>query len=339
MDALDDPTNSKWMIYFVSMVIGCYFHIYVLFVMIPGGFWFLRKIFKKEKLTEKVGFFLLTNLMLGFIVISGMLFITSNSHTGTEYENLFGQIRRVLVTGLGIIPPHGIYTGLVEGFLVGLCIAAVVVGLISLLWDGKNAWNQVIGLSFLSMPVLIIGLDIYKHYFILARQLIFLVPFTCYVLISGLITCLDRLNKKIKNQQKWKIYAPAILVTILVFSIYLQGDYHYYLWPKSYVREVTEVLIDQPEMLSAKIYVTPVWDVLSYMYYYEKIQKTPFTGKLLGFKLINLDKIDFQAGDYVIIEETKDTATIEKMLSYGFEPIKVHHALQDRSDILWKLPD
>lgn len=333
MDALENPSNGKWMIYFASMVIGCYFHLYVALVVIPGFLWLLIQALHKKDIKETAAYFLMTNVMLLLLVISGVLFLTSNQHIGTTYENIIGTVFRAMMKGLGFIPQVGEYSGILNTVLIGFLILLFILGLSTLL-RSERIWNQSLGWFIIITPILLIGMVVYKKYFILPRQFVFLVPFVLYTQAVGFLACMERIHIRSKIQKNIFLFICILLLTGLSF----QGLVRYYQTPKTFVREIATTLIEQ-DVTSATVFIFPDWDVGSYLFYYDRIVGGKYPGKLIGLTGLDQSSQERTPGSFLIYDAENNPSTIEELESLGYRSNPVHHALQDRADILWKYQD
>lgn len=333
--ALTYPSTQLWMIYFFSLLIGCFFHLYVVLVVIPGFIWLILKAIRKQRIFQEAAYFMMTNGIVLVILIFAAAILTSNQHAGTTYANFWTTIFQILSTGLGFIPPVGQYAGYVNGILLGGMLIFFLIGLQQLLCS-EQIWNQSIALTVMITPLILLGLVLYKHYFIVSRQFIFLIPLVSYTLASGFLWIMSKLSTLVEKLGKFITVIIWVLGAALLIGINLQGLWWYYQTPKTLVREITSALVEQASPDST-VYVYPDWDVGSILFYYDRFTGEKFPGKLIGIAEIGVERFDRELGSYLITNVQMDAALVDQLKDQGYRSVGVKHPQALRSDVLWIL--
>jgi uncharacterized membrane protein len=334
--AIKIPTMKNWFIYDAIVLIGCFFHIYVLFVLILGTVWLFLLWLKKMNVDQIIGQFVISNIWVCAIVFSGVYLLTSNQHTGTVYENVFSRIISAVISGLGFEPLY-IDNHTLSILFVFLISIPFVIGLIHYLKGKAGIWNQGMAILILVFTIIVIAFDLFKAYFIEARQFLGVLPFVLMVLSAGLFKLINWTAihfPKIKNFN-------VIVLGIFVALIFLGNGYslyRYYKTPKSYIREIVEQ-IQYPISDENTIYISPPYDVGSFLYYYQKEHGENYEGRLIGFEGTSIDSKVYIPGDMVILDQSLDSVDKTWLTNHGFESIYISNSLQNRDDILWLLPD
>jgi mannosyltransferase len=335
--AIQFPAMKNWLIYHAVILIGCFFHIYVLFVLVLGGIWLFIIWLQKKNGGQVIGKFVITNINILIIVFAAVYLLTSNQHTGTVYTNVFQVILKAVAAGLGVMPYNFSRDNMFAVIVSILFLIPFVYGLIHFLSGKAGLWNQGIALFIPVAVILLVGFDLVKAYFIQSRQFLFVLPFVLYVMAYGVFLIGVKISPDPQMENRYQRVLPVVFLSIFIIVSGI-SLHQYYQTPKSYVREIVQQL-QYPDESENTIFITPPYDVGSFLYYYQKIYGDKYAGRLIGFEGSDIDQLQFLPGDFVMIDSSLGNIDINWLENYGMTPILITHPLQNRMDILWLLPD
>jgi hypothetical protein len=243
----------------------------------------------------------------------------------------------VVAAGLGFMPYNFSWGNMFAISVTILFLIPFVYGLIHFLSGKAGLWNQGIALFISVAVILLVGFDLAKKYFIQSRQFLFVLPFTLYVLAYGMFLLGKIAFPEPQMKSRYQIIVPAILFS---FFIIVNGVslHQFYQTPKSYVREIVQQL-EYPIKSENTIYITPPYDVGSFLYYYQKIYGDKYPGRLIGFKSSDIDQLQIVPGDFVMVDTLLGKLDTNWLENHGMTPILITHPMQNKMDILWLLPE
>lgn len=216
--AMKNPTARMWSIFTITTVIGVFFHMYVLLVLVNGLVWFLfsdeirpnrQMIFRHLLWSATV---ILLSFAIGFFLFSGRVtFANPFLETGISFW-------QTVFTGLGWLP---FYSNSLEwSWVWGLtCCLLQIGGLIVLLKKPRSSGIWLMVSVILQMAV-IMALDVFKQYFFMPRQWLPFLPvllMTAGIGLSSLNHWLqDRFSSTSMLFTPQKRMIPAILVCLIL---------------------------------------------------------------------------------------------------------------------------
>jgi len=298
MLALKRPKFGIWFAYTVTVVIGLFFHFYVLFALCNIGVFYLLT-FRKQWFEEnRFSYFISSSLIIivGFII--GLL------NFGSVFGNpitlqLYESLDAFLLVGLGWRPPFpGSPITLIWGYL---CAVFALLGVFVSLKEGFVSKTSALIYSIVIQICAVIFFDIKKNYFLSARQLLMLVPlvlfYTAYGIrwMIGWAAALRKPKTGLRQNVLW-------FLTIMVFAIaVIPVVSDYYRYKKSSIDEILYLLSNSwhPE---EKIVIVPSYNYELFTYYsqegfefssameameFDQISPEAFRSKNIKFIIVN----------------------------------------------------
>jgi hypothetical protein len=339
--ALDRNRLSDWLACLATLVIGFYFHIYTLLALLNGFVWIFQfgwqNLFERSRLRNIV----ITGLILLGLVFPG--FVRFSAETTYAYGQSLALALNSLVIGLGWLPFSGWeQSGIVYTLL---CCLFSVVGIVAIFRSKERIF---VGLLFgLFIQVLLVFLaDVITGYFFAPRQFLFLMPFSYLLAARGLwffwqkaTPLFGHTSDLIKMEgirRVNRIFSAGLFAVLLGYNgLALTG---YYAFPKSYTREVSQVLAEiyQP---GDHFRTIPSFEPLAYQFYLEhKLQDHRFSGAFETVSMAEIGKPPKVPGRiYVACKFPLLETEQQVLLTAGFQPLQ--SGVLGGSQLLWYRDD
>ena len=215
--AIKNSSNSDWFFYILVTAVGVYFQPFVFFTMLTGLVLILGKYIpnmniKSQFSTDKENLlkFVISSMILIALIIPGYWFISG----GPSLSFDLGLTLVRVLEGLGLeayIIEHGLgqiglwHVMLMIGTLGGLIVVIV----------GFRKYNLVVSLliAFFLQFILIVGLDIYKHYFFSVRQIIHLAPMLLILTAIFIVECITMVHVPPIRYILWFLFVGIIIIS------------------------------------------------------------------------------------------------------------------------------
>lgn len=260
--AMKNPEWKRWLIFTVITIIGVYFHVFVLLVLANGLIWFLFG--KETKENRQIVFrflvpaatIILLAFTAGFFAFSGRVtFANPFLDPGLTFT-------QALFMGLGWLP---FYSNSPElAWVWGLVSLLLQIWGVMLLMRNPRSPSALLAISTFIQIGVIIGLDLFKQYFFMPRQLLLFLPILMYV--AGLaVSDLDRrlsnwtaLSAGWISQGKAGQAVSALLVSVLLL-INLPALATYYNGTKGNADKITTYIYDSWRSGSKVLVINPYY--------------------------------------------------------------------------------
>ncbi len=254
--AMSTNTVPGWVIFTLTTIIGLYFHMYVLLVVVNAFFFLFSNDFQKmwgqllRPLMVSLTLILVA-FLVGFLIFSGRV---TFDNPLLEYDITFLQS---LLIGLGWQPYYFETADL--GWIWGLiCCFLEIAGFVWLVRKPRST-AFLFFISVVSQAILIIGADVFKHYFFSPRQLLVFYPVLLMVAGIGLKALMDLglnfQNKYIPvNRQNCGLTIAAVLMLIAAAFPALS---QYYNSTKSNAQSISEFIHSAWEPDNTVLVITP----------------------------------------------------------------------------------
>lgn len=243
--AIKSSDPKKWIIFTCTTIIGVYFHMYVLLILVNGVFWYF--FLEKGKLENQKAFraqilsytLILLAFAIGFFAFSGRV-----SFANPFLENGI-SFTQTLLTGLGWFPfyANSLEWSWVWGFL---CMFLEIWGFVLLRKEQK--WSAtLLVFSILMQAGGIIALDLIKQYYFMPRQLL---PFLPVLLMMAGLACAE-LDQRLADRvisinkafnQPWIKTASTTMLVLIVLLINFPAMRTYYNGSKGNADKITSAI-------------------------------------------------------------------------------------------------
>jgi 4-amino-4-deoxy-L-arabinose transferase-like glycosyltransferase len=274
--AMKENRTRYWLLFSVMAVTGVFFHMYVLLVLVNALFFFLfadefqndrRQLIRPLMYVSTV---ILAAFLAGFVAFSGRV---TFDNPLLEYDISF---LKSLLIGLGWQPFYFETPGI--GWIWGsyFCLLEFA-GFIQLTKKPRSGAFLLL-ISTISQMGLIIGADLFKHYFFSPRQLLPFYPILLMAAGIGLSTLVDlagNLQKKIQPRLKMETLAPIAAILIMAI-IAVPALSQYYTSAKSNALSISEYIHSTWKSGSTVLVVTPYYGTY-YDYFFTDVLQSPET--------------------------------------------------------------
>ncbi len=271
--AMKSNATRVWVVFTLTTITGLYFHMYVLLVVV-NAFFFLfagdlqknrRQILRPLMVSSTL---ILLAFLAGFLAFSGRV---TFDNPLLEYDIAFLQS---LLIGLGWQPFYFETAG--QGWIWGLvCCLLELTGVFSLLRKPRSSASLLI-ISVIVQAFMIIGADLFKHYFFSPRQLLPFYPILLMVAATGVTALTDvgsALQDKFFPALKQRLF-PATLSVIILASAAFPALSQYYSSTKSNALSISEYIHSSWEPGSTVLVVTPFYGTY-YNYFFTDVLNAP----------------------------------------------------------------
>ena len=286
IQALKKSTLGMWVAFTITMVIGLYFHFYILFVLLNIGFLYLA-LLRTQQFEKKQYYFLISST-----VVIILFFLIGLLNFGSVYGDpvplqLYETFSAFLLTGLGWLPP---FRGEPTTYAWGIfCAIFALLGIFISLKKSFTSKPSVLIYSIVIQIFAIIFFDIKRNYFLSARQLLMIVPLMLFYTAYGVGWLIRWAIKSRTNANKlFERLLWVFATTLFVISV-TPTVFDYYRIRKSSVHEIVPLLTDtwQPE---EKIAIVPYYNYPLFVYYSQDI-----SGLSEAFQPLDIDQISEEA--------------------------------------------
>ena len=318
--AFQDPLKKNWLVLAVAALIGSYFHIYTLFAFINGFAWLLFSRSQGPVPRKTYVSFLVTGAVVFLVFLPGFLYFSV--FTSASWPFVPQAILSAPLQGVGWLP---LIQSNVGNLLAFLSLALGLLG-VFIAWRHRQAWLVALFISSFDQLVLLLALDIIRHYLVASRQFIFLLPFAALFTAIGLASLaawLCRPLPKIRDKLDAYLLRPNwvlgfLALVLLGLSIAtLKVDFS---TPKSNARELSQALKNEWTP-GEVVYVAPVYIPTLFEYYFEKRYASPqLAASLKGLDWDHLDWIPSDGPQTYLVTSGCDESYVDKIQSLGFSP-------------------
>ena len=334
--AVERHSLSLWIFTTVSIVIGAYFHIYVLLVYLNGIAWLLISQGRKAK--ENLIGFSASTIIAFCLIMPGYLYFRTSQPLSLFSTN---ELWLNLLIGMGWLPSilFPLNTGLVWYIVF---IGFQLIGYL-ILFRSRQRMLLAFVLSSWMQIVLVLFANYYFQYAFRGRQLLFLAPFFCLITAVGIeevihqwLKILRRRNKPLSNilasLGKLEIIFLSISLFILT-CVSILGTRSYYQEKKSSRREISQAVINiwKP---GNEIWTTPAWEEQFYSFYFNLLGHPEIQNDLVGIEQISL----LNGHRIPLCWITHQQITIQEsniLQNEGFTPIVLIADMIPDKQILW----
>lgn len=271
--AMKSNSPHGWINFALTTIIGLYFHMYVLLVVVNAFFFLFSNDFQKmrSQLLRPLmisSTFILVAFLAGFLAFSGRV---TFDNPLLEYDVSFLQS---LLIGLGWQPYYFETAG--YGWIWGLiCCLLEIAGLVWLVRKPRST-AFLLFISVVSQAFLIIGADLFKHYFFSPRQLLAFYPILLMIAGIGLKVLTD-LGVNFQNKYLPAIrqkYGPIIAAVLLLIAAAFPALSQYYNSTKSNAQSISEYIHSAWEPGSTVLVITPFYGSY-YNYFFTDVLDAP----------------------------------------------------------------
>ncbi len=271
--AMKCDTARSWFFFTLTTIIGLYFHMYVLLVVVNAFFFLFAGEFQKNRgrlirplLVSST--LILVAFLAGFLAFSGRV---PFDNPLLEYDISFLQS---LIIGLGWQPFYFETSG--YGWIWGLlCCLLEIAGFVCLVKKPRST-AFLLFTSVITQAILIIGADLFKHYFFSPRQLLPFYPILLMVAATG-VTVLTDVGSALQNKFfpvfKQGLF-PTALSVILLASAAFPALRQYYSSTKSNALNISEYILSSWEPGSTVLVMTPFYGSY-YNYFFTDVLDAP----------------------------------------------------------------
>jgi hypothetical protein len=262
-DAFDTPQQKKWIVCTLMTIIGIFFHVFVILVIVNGLIWVIFNFKKIETASKRFFLYYLTFCLLGFLAD---YFLFAGYHS---YEKIslfdFSPLGSTLGIGLGWLPLHPTQTWL-PYLWGGFCCLFEIMGIIYLTTKKFTSRPSTLIYSIILQILLITFMGIYRGYSLAPRQFLMFLPFLLFFGTTGLFYVIDMFIHT-KHQIFGRIATAAVLLCFCISSIPALTNYYQGIQAaKGFAREKSIYLASQWRYGDSLIFF-PFYTPELYVYY------------------------------------------------------------------------
>jgi uncharacterized membrane protein len=240
LESIEENTLIKWALFTLVLIIGVYFHIFVLLSVINGAMWIILKCSKGEHNRSTVIHFS-TSLAVAFaIIIPGYLYFGSRQKFDYPLLPWGGSLLREIALGVGWRElPYTAAPSMGQVWYI-VCFGLFLIGVITGLKQRDRTMIAFLVSSVMQTCVIIIA-DIMKGYWFAYRQIFYLLPFTLLASSIGASACVKALRRAGNTKARVKNWLTIVPVGLLLL-VSIPALVDYYQWPKSEARQISEYM-------------------------------------------------------------------------------------------------
>jgi uncharacterized membrane protein len=321
--ALKRSSIGSWGSYVLITAIGTYFNPYAMFTLINGFFYLVfvhvdREHPPTETLLPKKHLsiqFIVSGTLLCLIFLPGYLYFGANQSFSYDLSAFIG-FQDFILGGLGWQSPYPLPSIPLIGFWHILLIASAVLGTLWVVGRPTKYWLvSVFTLGTVTQILIIIGLDWYKSYFWVVRQIIQLTPMVMLLSAIGIV----ELIQFVRNSYLRTALLVMSFMLILVSSFpYLRA---YYASKPGSAKEISQKIIATYE--SGEIIAVPDYFDYIFEFYLSPLRSDPiipFSSSASGGLQFLLQN---KAIRFLVIDGNTGATERDKLLGLGFSQIEV----------------
>lgn len=262
--AINHDRLINWILFCLLSSIGISFHVYCVLSLVVIFAWLLARD-KNEFTRYSYRHFLWAVIYLLFVFII-LLYLWGS--ISPEKETLFRAIDlfQFIFAGIGWAAPYPITPFGIFFFLL-LAIFGCFGILICILYPVYKPLRFIF-FSLIFQIILILCMNILKHYFLAPRQLIFIIPFFCYLESIGVWYLSEILYKKIKPLSYFRPGLSKLILLLILILAWSISIVQYYNLEKGIIKTGKEMLIKNWHE-GETICIFPKLDSIAYIYYWE----------------------------------------------------------------------
>jgi uncharacterized membrane protein len=275
LEAIKNPCMKRWLVFTITTIIGVYFHVYVLLVLVNGLIWFLfgeralidrQKLFRPLALTSTL---ILLAFAVGFFTFSGRVtFANPFLETGITFM-------QALFTGLGWLPFYSNSLELSWGW--GLACVILQIWGLKLILKFPRSPVSLLAFSISIQMAANIGLDIFKTYFFMPRQLLSFLPILILIAGIGLSDLHGKWQNWISQTKNWKDMAKvrkvgSVIMVVLILLINFPALETYYKGTKGNADQITGIIKNTWRTGSTVLVINP-YEAGYYNYFFADVIK------------------------------------------------------------------
>lgn len=288
LNYLATPKFRNWVFVLISMLAGVFFHPFVLFAAVNLLFIFLhqnRPLLLTLKLKQKEILMIITVFVISFLACL-LWIMMANLRTSDKVDpfgiakNLFSFVLQGFNLMFVQFCSDTKLFSLWEIFLGVLLIFSIAAHLRRDEWK----WTGLLFFTVFSQIAVIAAANIYRSYWIVYRQIIYLIPYLYMFISKGLANLIDKLQLGENKTKQRVLFSFLILVTLFAVTGRLQEIYQS---GKSNADEVTKAILELPDRPEV-VLVDPGYEVKVYQLYLRKLHHfdnmeiLPFSKDLAG---------------------------------------------------------
>lgn len=341
-DALESPSQKRWILFIITCLIGIYFHPYVLFALANGIVWLgLRP--QNNSMARMQRTRLLLSVIICLLAFLGGYITFSASNTFKIPLMVFEDTPLgALSSGLGWLPFFAGSPG--ASWIWGIaCAALEIIGVYVTLKAARRSPLAGIFYSVLLQLAAVIGADLLQHYFFAPRQLLMLLPLLCLFTGMGLQAVTLRMAGGLQSLRGGRHpgFASGIsiaLAVILLGAASIPAIQAYQQDDKGNTRSISERVIQQWKAGDTYI-ITPAYDGFVYKYYIEDVYRRMDIGdRLFAADWQNILTLPDQGGNIFLVTPYLLTDLKRQQLhSLGYLPVYHSYPQSRYAKTLWFL--
>ncbi len=336
--ALEKPEKKRWALFTAVLVIGIYFHIFVILALVNCASWIYFA--RPGKQAPVKLYFVRSVIVILFALLLAVLFFGRINPENMPLTLDGEPVLQVISRGLGFAPFYPSYVSM-AGLLGFLCLPLATIGILQ---KFKSDPRGQVSALFLSLSVQIAGiisLALFEKYFLAPRQFLIFHPFVLFFAAQGIILFVDwlqgmekpfypgRMRSSGKNSQARPLLSFVLVAALLLASVPALANY--YRGDKGEVREILQRLdaIWQP---GDKIYVVPDYNAYLFSYYANlTLRNSPISTALVAAGWEDLQHLAYNPGRQFLIAPS---LSVESG-SYPLDPVFIPPKPSAYSQSVW----
>ncbi len=270
LSALRQPTaRRRWLLAGTALVVGSYFHAYVLLALVVAGAALL--VAPPAGAARRPTWLGLgaTALAAGLLFAPGFWYFSHGQQFGYDLWQYGGSLDRVVGQGLGWLAIGFSDSTPIFGLWEGLLIAGLVLGLSACLLAPRRQ-RRLLALAGAAVAqiALILAADAVKSYWFLGRQLLAVAPLGFMVAGHGFTAAADGLAR-VLGRPALRAMLPAAVALALVIGA-LPNLNWYYTFPRTTSDEIATILTERHQP-GEPVYILSPFESDVYRFYLRRL--------------------------------------------------------------------
>ncbi|HEX2979055.1 MAG TPA: glycosyltransferase family 39 protein [Anaerolineaceae bacterium] len=245
--AIDEPSPAHWLIFTLVAVLGLFFHIYVLLVLVSGVVWLAIGAWNDGQTPARRMGFLRASAALLVAFLIGVVYFGAVYSYDIPLVLEDPSLLAVIATGLGWTPFYPSSTGISLAWGLA-CLVLEIVGIGLFLIRRPRSAASAMFYGLLLQIGAIVAMNALKHYFIAPRQMIPFLPVLLFFAAYALDRLITRVESALRAPRSSGLHAelsilPTAVAILLISALSLPALRDYYRGDKGEAREIGEFLL------------------------------------------------------------------------------------------------
>jgi hypothetical protein len=340
--ALDRPGWVPWIIYTLTTIVGCYFHIYVALTWLTGAIWWFFYGRKGQDAHHVLIKLVVSSLVIGIAVLPGLVFF-SPAHTSEQLFSIPKAIVSLLI-GLGWAPNFTLQSTL--PLLWFVLFASLTISAYIKLFKPANEKLRAVMLTIPAVAGFIILSDYFGDYYPVPRQFLPLIPALSLLASLALISLVDGMVRmvirarnltEVDNQHHNLSFLGWTVISLIVLLVSFSALSEQYNQQRSNRRELSQQILTEWQQ-GDLIFTMPDWEAPLYQFYFQMVTQSIDPAAIQGISASDLSSITDQGKTiYLITDSLVDPMETTAIEAAGFirQPSQQDQRMVFDYQVLW----